>query len=320
MVRFAVCLALAVSVAHPALGQDAAAQAEARILFNEGVKLLGEGRAAEACPKLEASLKRYDGLGTRGKLAECYEAVGRTASAWALYQQVAALAEQRGEANRVKFARDRVAALEPQLAYLRIDVPAASRVDGLTVRAGSEVVEPALFGTPTARDPGPLEVRAEAPGHVPFAAKIVITAQQTAEVTVKLVKQAAKPHDETTAPPPPDNDPRPWQRPVGIAAVALGGAALVAGAVLAGVAKSTWDDAFESGCNQATRSCNQEGFDKTEEARTMADASTGLFIAGAVVAAGGIALWITAPGEIAEIALVPRVGPGGGGLGIAGSF
>src|SRR5438105_15351955 len=80
-----------------AYAQAASAQAEGRVLFDEGARLLNEGKLDEACPKLEASLRRYAGLGTRGKLAECYEKSGRTASAWAMYEQVAALATKAGD-------------------------------------------------------------------------------------------------------------------------------------------------------------------------------------------------------------------------------
>src|SRR5580698_3214939 len=80
-----------------ALAQNAPDQAEARTLFDDGVRLFKAGDFPAACSKLGASYHLFAGIGTRGKLAECYEKVGRTASAWAMYREVAALAGKPGD-------------------------------------------------------------------------------------------------------------------------------------------------------------------------------------------------------------------------------
>jgi hypothetical protein len=295
-----------------ARAQDAAAQAEARVLFDEGAKLLADGKAQEACPKLEASLRRYPGLGTHGKLAECYEAVGRIASAWALYRKVIALAVERGDTGRERVARERADKLAPRLAYLQIDVPPQSRVTGLEVRAGGTLVEEAVFGTRLARDPGGINVEATAPGYLPFRSEVRIEEAKTASVTVTLTRDPNPTPAPTAAPVSTKSDERSWQMPLGVATLGIGAACMIAGAALAVVAKNTWDGAFEAGCDEATLSCNQAGFDETEKARTLADASTGLVIAGAVLAAAGVTLWITAPGYPGDVAV--QRGPFGVGV------
>lgn len=45
------------------------------------MRLFAEAQYGEACEQFEASLALVPGMGTRGKLAECYEKVGRTAIA-----------------------------------------------------------------------------------------------------------------------------------------------------------------------------------------------------------------------------------------------
>ena len=113
------------SGATPAHAQDAQAQAAGRALFNEGVALFNKGDFEAACPKFEASLKQFPGIGTRGKLAECYEKLGRYASAYQAYREVAQLATRSGDPAREQVASERAKSLEPKLSY--VTVVAASR-------------------------------------------------------------------------------------------------------------------------------------------------------------------------------------------------
>jgi hypothetical protein len=66
--------------------------------------------------------------------------VGRTASAWALFLEVAARAHERQKTEQEQIARTRAGALEPKLSKLTIVVPEPSRIDGLVVkRNGTDV-------------------------------------------------------------------------------------------------------------------------------------------------------------------------------------
>ena len=153
-------LCFAISFAPSASAQSASAQA--RTLFREARALMDKGQHAEACPKLEESLRLDHGIGTQFNLAHCWEQIGRTASAWGLFMDAAAAAQSAGQRKRAKAAEERAAALEPRLMRLVIEVPA--RTESLSVQRAGEEVGPAAWGTPMPLDPGTHHVEASAPG------------------------------------------------------------------------------------------------------------------------------------------------------------
>src|SRR5258708_37292521 len=83
---YSVCVGLAfatvMSTAHAQNDPVAA-----RTLFDEGRKLLADGKYDAACPKLEESQRLDPGMGTLVNLAECWEHIGRTALAWARFHK-----------------------------------------------------------------------------------------------------------------------------------------------------------------------------------------------------------------------------------------
>src|SRR3954469_15952451 len=98
-------------------------------LFSEGRKLMAAGKYAEACPKLEASLKLDSGVGTMLNLAECYEKNGQTASAWTEFREAISAARDSGSKDREELARGRARALEPKLSRLTIMVAKGQTVE-----------------------------------------------------------------------------------------------------------------------------------------------------------------------------------------------
>src|SRR5687768_4773890 len=103
-------------------------------LFDEGNRLYEAGNFAEACPKYEASL-RLDAtsIDTRGRLALCYEKVGRLASAWSAWREVRSRASRvAGRERAADIAAAHIAELEPRLARLTLK-PAKGAPAGLTV-------------------------------------------------------------------------------------------------------------------------------------------------------------------------------------------
>ena len=107
-------------------GRQASAQSDsaaARALFAEGRQLMSAEKYTEACPKLEESLRLDPGMGTQFNLAHCWEKLGRSASAWAMFLDVAAAARAGNQPQREAAAKERAAALEPKLTRLRVVVP-----------------------------------------------------------------------------------------------------------------------------------------------------------------------------------------------------
>lgn len=329
-----VCAALATvaTAAPPASAQSAAAQAQGRALFDEGVALMGQHRYAEACPKLEASLDRFPGIGTRGKLAECYEKAGRLASAWRTYRDVARLAAEANEPAREKVAADRALAIEPRLSYLTVTPPSAD-VPGLVVKRNGKPVE--QLGSAEPVDSGLVQVEATAPGRKPFTAQVMLVAGQTSKLDLPNLEPQtsataasprpapAQPATPTAEPPVVTTESSSWQKPVGLV---LGGAGLVAigvGSVLGLSAKSKYDKAFDDGhCDRTTKSCDAAGQSDTDSARSSATTATILASAGGVALVGGVVLWLTAPKDRPTSALrvTPSVGPTYAGVAIGGAL
>lgn len=329
----AAALAAASFATSPTLAQDDAAEVDAdqaagRSLFQEGLKLYEAGNYTEACSMFERSLARYPGLGTRGKLAQCYEKIDKPASALEQYREVAELAGQAGQEARERVARDRAEALASQVPRLVVEVPENAKLEGLSIKVGDEALSPELYGKEAPYDPGTYEVSASAPNHDAWRQTAELKNYRSIRIIIPKLVETATPAPAPVpaaplpvapppaAPPPPADEPdrsseRPWQMPLGIALTGVGAVALVVGGVVAGSASSTYDEAFETGeCNSETLECTPDGFQKTEDAKGLANASTGLVIGGAVLAVTGVTLWATAPSSDDGAATAVRVGPG----------
>ncbi|HTV22330.1 MAG TPA: PEGA domain-containing protein [Polyangiaceae bacterium] len=166
--------------------------AAARALFAEGRSLMDDERYAEACPKFEESLRLDHGMGTQFNLAHCWEKLGRTASAWALFLDVAAAAKAGNQQQREAAARERAKALEPRLTRLRIDMPNAPS-EAKVERDGQDVGK-AAWGMAVPVDPGSHVVRVSAPGKAPWSDQIEVPAtSRTFSVTVPTLTDAAAP-------------------------------------------------------------------------------------------------------------------------------
>ncbi|MCC6559021.1 MAG: hypothetical protein IT372_39360, partial [Polyangiaceae bacterium] len=77
----ALAIALASGVARADEPAPAPVESRAEALFQEGKRLLEEGRVAEACARLAASEAIDPTVGTLGLLAACHEQEGRIATA-----------------------------------------------------------------------------------------------------------------------------------------------------------------------------------------------------------------------------------------------
>lgn len=316
-------LLLVVGTARTALAQTSAAdKAAAQALFDEGKRLMDAGQVAQACPKFADSEKLDPGVGTLLNLGVCYEKNGQTASAWATYKEAASAAANAGEAAREKYARDHAAALEPALAKLTVAVTAP--VEGLEVRRDGAPVAAASFGLPLPIDPGDHTVTASAPHYKPWSTTVNIAKSATASVQIP----ALEPAPETTPPPSPVPAPAPAPTPQqatpaqpqtviiyqgepqkrggaqrfwGVFSIVTGGVAMGLGTAGGFLAKGQWNKSNDpnSGNNGVPDCvndvCTLQGIQHRHDAQTLATISQWVFVGGAVVAAGGIVLFLTAP-------------------------
>lgn len=295
----AMILCLAVLPASAAAQSSAEDKAAADALYDQGKKLMTARKFEVACPKLAESQRLDPGVGTLLTLGDCYDHLGRRASAWATFREAAALAKTRNQLAREKTARARAAQIEPKLSKLVIDVPPESKTSGLTVSRGDEPVGEALWGTAIPVDIGQHTVSASAPGHRPWSLTVRVEKDgQLVTVTVpSLSAEAPKP-----APRPPVSvapGPRPGgaQRILGFTAGGLGLGGIGAGVVLGLMALGRHDEAQAS----CTPTCAAGGGDAIQaDAQQLALGSTIGFTAGGLLVAGGIVLLLTAPSAAAS--------------------
>jgi tetratricopeptide (TPR) repeat protein len=183
----AIALAVIAGVAVPSR-VAADAKAEAQVLFDQGIALFKEGKYAEACGVLEASVAKFPGVGARGKLAECYEKIDKLAKAWALYREVAAASRRDGDSKREKVAQQRADALLPRVPKITIVVPPAAKRDDLSITRDGKPVSAAELGLPIYVDAGTYKVTATAPGMTPFENTVEVTDGHALTVEIPILK------------------------------------------------------------------------------------------------------------------------------------
>lgn len=301
LVTFASAL---VAVSAPALADDAATRA-AEVLFTEGRDLMRAEKYDEACPKLARSHELAPAVGTLLNLGLCYEKSGRTASAWLRYKEAASIAAQKHDA-RETYARDRVSSLEIELARLTVDVaPDVAKASPHVVLDGADLPN-ASWGVAIPIDPGDHVVVATASEDRTVTKRTHIDAKTKVTLTIDAFETAGRPGPGPgptapvtrplvlAEPPPAPHERSSVQRPLSYAVLGLGGAALLAGGVVATIAKVRYDGVEdECGGNRCTPSAR----DTRNGAFDQADVASVLGISGLVVLAAGSVLWLTSRGE-----------------------
>jgi hypothetical protein len=317
------CVALGLLTSRPALAQSATDSATAESLFNEALTLLADQKAAAACAKLEESQRLDPGVGTLLYLADCYQQLGRTASAWATFRDAAYLAKVKAddrEALAIEYAR----ALEPELSYLTLEVTIQPDV-ALELEHDGKLVSPALWGTAFPVDPGAHHLSAAAAGKRGWSHTLNVPEGPARERVVVPALQDAEP--EVAATPRPAPAPREargsgsTQTTVGWILLGTGGAGVVTGGILALLARSDDHDARALCRPDRVTSCDPAGVALGESAHTKATwagVSTGV---GLAALGAGLTLLLTAPTGDDQpanaLAWDASMTPGGGRLSFA---
>ncbi len=308
-----------VATVASAQSSGASNRAAAEALFTEGRKLAAGGKYAEACPKFEASEQLDPGLGTLLNLAECYEKIGKTASAWAEYKEAIPLARSSGSKVRLDLATERATALESRLSMLTIRAMGGTEeATGLEIRRDGVPVQPAELGSPIPLDPGPHTIEAVAPGKQKWSSTVQLTDASKLAVDVPsltpLAPGAAAPAEapQPIQAPPLDqgthSNSGSTQRTAAIVVGAAGVVGVGIGAVFGLGASSKWSDA-KSNCTAYPYGCSQSALDAKSSAQSKASVATVAFIVGGAAIAGAAVLWFTA-GPSQEKSVAVGVGPG----------
>jgi hypothetical protein len=334
--------AAAMAAASPARAEPTAeARAAAQALFDQGKDLDKRGKYAEACPKFEESQRLDPRIATEFKLGDCFEHLGKTASAWASFVDVVSMTKAAGQSDREQVARDRVAALEKKLSKLVLlrttsgKPPAGLRVlrDGTEVGSGQ-------WGTPVPIDPGDHLIAVSATGKKAWQTTASVPATG-ATITINVpdleddpaaLAAAAPPPVPFTAPPSFGAPPPPLdrveegggqgQRIAGGVIGGLGVVGVVAGVFLGLEAKS--QNAQAAPFCASKNLCTQSGVALTDQARSSATLATVGFLAGGAALGAGLVVFLTAPSSRTRPApiarLVPIAGPGSAGGAVVGAW
>jgi hypothetical protein len=323
-------------------------RAAARPLFDEGKRLMKEGKTAEACTKFEAASHFTTTAGVRLNLAGCWAKLGRTASAWGMYDEARALAERGGDTAAAELAQKGKAELEPKLSRLIVNVAPANAA-GLTVARDGEAVFSGAWGVGVPVDPGDHEITAHAPGRKDWSSKVTVAGEAASvSVTVPVLEPVkteavatqgpSGPEPATTALQPSTESPASssnrgsTQRVIGLV---TGGVGIVALGVGAGfVGKTISDKNSYEGNELPNGQCkNLACQTQSQSATSSGNIATAFVVGGAVLVAGGLVVWLTAPrshegtratheeqGTRFQARLAPTAGFRGAGLALEGSW
>jgi len=339
LVASGLVVAALVSAGHAAYAQGPSPEdaALAQSLFDEARHLMIADRFAEACPKLAESHRLDPALGTLLNLAVCNERLGKTASAWAEYRDAESVAKREGRLERVTYAREHAAQLEPRLSHLLI-VRAEGNADrGVEVRLdGVAVGEPAL-GSAIPVDPGAHRVEARAAQKKPWSIEVTVGDRaETKSVAIPALEDAPLPPPAVIQGPAPgepaaianpatplhEGEPRADRRAdrtLFYAVGTAGMASLAFGAVAGMQAMVRWNDRTKL-CTGDT--CPQTGLDADADARSWALASDiGLAVGAVGVGAAAVLFWTSKAAEgppTGAVHVAPTVSSRGAGVGLDG--
>ncbi len=186
-------------VALPARADDSEAAGDA--LFNEGKALLEAKDYAAACPKLAESHRLEPRGRTALALAICREGEGKTASAFAAYQEALFYAKRDKRKDREDVASAKLIELEPLLPKLRVVVSADAKAQSVRVAIDQDALKATLEGVPMPIDPGTHEISVSAAGHATHVETLVATPGKLVEITIAPL--AVEKKDAPPPPPPP---------------------------------------------------------------------------------------------------------------------
>ncbi|APR86128.1 Hypothetical protein A7982_11477 [Minicystis rosea] len=219
------------TTAMPARAQGTADEAAAVALFNEAKKLVGAGNYAAACPKFVEVRRVMPTPGLFLNLGDCYEHLGKMASAWGAFKEAERIAGAARDADRLGEAGRRAKVIEGQLSRLTITVGTAERLPGLQIKRDDGVIGEGQWGSAVPVDAGEHVIEVSASGHRSWLTTITVPPNGAA---ISVAVPRLVPDPVLVAPP---EEPGSWwtgQRIAGASVGGVGVVGLVMGAIFGG--------------------------------------------------------------------------------------
>ena len=281
----------------PALSLETRAQE----LYQQGRERFFVGEFEQARAAFQASLDTSDSPNARMYLGRALQRLGRNAEAWAMLDRAARDAANRA-ASEPRYtptrdsARAEADALASSIAWLVVDVAAAP--DDVAVRVNGHAVQRAGLGVEIPLDPGAVVVEVSARGVRDVRREMSLSAGAHARVALTLEALPAPP---AVVEPPPvarvtpprvvlPTVPTPSRalRNAGVATLAVGGAAVLAGVALRALAQSQYDTLVDQ---QRAGTPDRDLTDAGEQNQALSyvflGAGAGVALAGAVMLFAG---------------------------------
>lgn len=290
-------------------------RADVQPLYEEALRAMGAKDYQTACQKFSEVTQKYpEGIGAWLELGRCEQARGRIARAYEVFLAAEVAAKNQGQTERSLRAANAAKALEPRLSFWTISVPAEIRkLPGLVVHVDGSTFALTKWDKPLPIDGGKYLITAEATGKRTWETTISLKAEGDSQtVVVGPLLNAEKPTvvfvPEQKMPP---------VKTAGFVAVGVGAAGLVAGVISGSIALSRHNEAVDgTSAHCVNNQCDRAGADLEQQSRTAGNVSTGMFIAGFVLAAGGVTAILIQTGK--ETKTKVSIGPMG--LSVSGAF
>jgi hypothetical protein len=309
-------------LAEDARTETSSAELAAEVLFIDGVKLMKQGRCAEAAAKFRASQRLGPASGTLLNLAYCEVQLDQPASAWLTYRQALALAQTSQKPRHAQIAREQADKLEPELPRLVITAAGAEARELVVELDGARLTR-TDWSLPVPVDPGEHSISTRLESGEPWQTAFRIGRAQRVVIEIPLpatpsiptepppsATQSSTPARDVTrpapvvppnpigaapatvssaaplAPPPRAESPR---GPLWAFGVAMAGAgALTAGAALFASARVSYDSA-RSHCG-SDNACPDAYYDAERDA--IGRMRLSLVLAGSGVVLSGVRAWL----------------------------
>ena len=282
---YALLLASVQLLGGTAHAQERTDPAAADELFREGRAASEQHDYLTACAKFRESNRLDPAVGTLFNIADCEDKLGRLATAWTLFQEVAQRLPV--DDDRRVIAQKRAQTLESRLPKLSVHLAPSGRAD-VTVRRDGVVLGRASLDTPLPVNPGEHVVVVVAPGIEPAQFRASVGEGERAQITVALGNAASAAGATPTSPAGAAHADH-------TAAYVLGGvglAGLITGLV-AGVSVLSRKGTVRDNCMDHV--CNQTGKDAADSGKTLGVVTTVGFIAGALGLGTATYLFVSAP-------------------------